>query len=212
MWASDCAQDDSSNEETYASPSSGVFRSMLCVHRVHPFVVIRALADGSLALTLLVLFALLIAPTPVTGLPSSPGAFGSVLLTISSGSMAPAINVGDAVLARTDIAARDVSEGDVVVFRSAANHSLVITHRVIAATVETGGHVTLTTAGDANRHVDSTNVTDDQLIGRVTGRSAVIGRLIAASTTVTTSVLFATGSLLAHLAIALTRTANTDPN
>ena len=56
------------------------------------------------------------------------------------------------------------------------------------------------------------NCADDQLIGRVTGRSAVIGRLIAASTTVTTSVLFATGSLLAHLAIALTRTANTDPN
>ncbi len=52
------------------------------------------------------------------------------ILSVQSGSMAPLVQVGDAVVVeRVDIA--DLAAGDVISFRSPADISVVVTHRIV---------------------------------------------------------------------------------
>ena len=104
--------------------------------------------------------------------------FDFEVLTVSSGSMAPAIESGDLVVVRP-VAIDTVETGDVVLFE-AGGDDVPTLHRVIgvneieihirdAATglVETSTHPRLVTMGDANPAPDSREVTAEQLRGRV---------------------------------------------
>lgn len=82
---------------------------------------------------------------------------------VESGSMAPALSVGDIVVAKP-LAAKDrIPTGHVMVFNDPARDRVLI-HRV----VERMNDGTSTTAGDANRAIDSTPVPRKNFIGRGT--------------------------------------------
>ena len=93
--------------------------------------------------------------------------------TVVSGSMAPAIDAGDVVLAAR-AAPGDLEPGRVVVFRDPAGAGLV-THRLESR----NGDGTWTTKGDANRRADSTPLVPSAIVG--VGRAVVpaVGQPVA---------------------------------
>lgn len=113
------------------------------------------------------------------------------VLTVTSGSMAPAINSGDLIVTRP-VPINDVREGDVILFHSGGDRIPTV-HRVIGinevelqlvdrATGRTESSIDrrLLTMGDANPAPDSGEVTADRLLGEVwfevPGAGAVAGR------------------------------------
>lgn len=94
-----------------------------------------------------------------------PYLLGYRSLTVLSGSMAPAFNAGDVVVAE-QISPLEARIGDVVSFRDPENGSRLVTHRVRRMEVEEGS-VTFVTKGDANTSVEQWKVTPDGTIGRV---------------------------------------------
>lgn len=110
---------------------------------------------------------------------------GYSVFRVITGSMTPTIPVNAVVLCHeTDI--RDIAEGDIVVFRSAADLTgeKIITHRVSSVQTQPDGSLTLETRGDANPVADTKPVTQDRLIGKVVwhtekegGATKVIGFL-----------------------------------
>jgi signal peptidase I len=102
---------------------------------------------------------------------------GFRLAAVTSGSMAPAIRTGDAVVIRTG---GTPSTGDVVTFRSGAAGRLV-SHRVVAVTT-VGGERALTTRGDANDSTDPSPVGRGQVYGTVVARVPAFGRIAAFGT------------------------------
>jgi signal peptidase len=114
--------------------------------------------------------------------------FGFSVLTVSSGSMAPAIEAGDLIVVRP-VAIDTVDEGDVVLFESGGDRIPTV-HRVIginelelqvrdAATGETAVYTDfrLVTQGDANDAPDNAEVTADRLQGEVWFRIPNAGAL-----------------------------------
>ena len=92
------------------------------------------------------------------GLLVLPALVGMKVLSVYTGSMAPAIKTGDAVLVRP-VHAADLREGDVAVYRPADNPSALVTHRTQSIRYETGssggyGDFVITTKGDNNSSAD----------------------------------------------------------
>lgn len=88
-----------------------------------------------------------------------PPLAGMQVLTVYSGSMAPTIKTGDAVVIRPVLSA-DLRVGDVVTYRPADDPSKLITHRIDSIRYEvtaSGGYgdYILTTKGDANASLDA---------------------------------------------------------
>ena len=106
--------------------------------------------------------ALLLAVVPV---------FGNTALIVRSGSMQPAIGVGDLVIVRSS---EGYSVGDVIAFKSANADDVIITHRIVEVTE--GGFVT---QGDANDAVDEAAVTADRIVGREILTLPYIGQALA---------------------------------
>lgn len=82
--------------------------------------------------------------------------FGYTFFEVVSGSMAPAINVGDAIIVRT--IHYDINENDIITF---SDNSEFITHRIISI----NGDI-IVTKGDANNSVDK-SIKKDAIIGKV---------------------------------------------
>ena len=80
-------------------------------------------------------------------------------VTIISGSMSPAINVGDVVVASSHDG-QNLGPGSVVVFEDSAGRGFV-THRI----VEVNADGSYQTKGDANAQPDSTPLQPDQVVG-----------------------------------------------
>ena len=116
------------------------------------------------------------------------------VLTVTSGSMAPAIDSGDLIVTRP-VAIGEVEEGDVILFQSGGDRIPTV-HRVVGinevelqlidrATGTTDVYVErrLLTMGDANPAPDSGEVTADRLLGEVwfevPAAGAIAGRGIA---------------------------------
>lgn len=125
------------------------------------------------AVTLLAAAGLLLAVVPV---------FGNRALIVRSGSMSPALGVGDLVIVRPpsakaagDKAAYEV--GDVIAFRGARSE-VVVTHRV-AEVQQEGGRVQYVTKGDANNAPDEGIVTADRVLGRKIARVPYAGWLLS---------------------------------
>lgn len=94
------------------------------------------------------------------------------LLSVQSGSMAPNITVGDAVLVRP-VAEDELQVGDVVSFYAADLAGALVTHRVVS--VSESGQVT--TKGDNNAQEDAV-LDPNLLVGRVGYQFANLGYAI----------------------------------
>ena len=100
---------------------------------------------------------------------------GYGLFAVRSPSMAPALGVGDLVVAER-VAADDVRPGDVIAFQ--VGTGTIVTHRVVAMTETDEGPV-FTTQGDANGTPDPVATRAEQLHGRLAGSVALLGFVLA---------------------------------
>lgn len=93
--------------------------------------------------------------------------------TVMSGSMEPAIHVGDVVVDER-ISPLDALVGDVVTFRDPHGSHRAFTHRVRKITISRG-YANFITKGDANNSVERWTVRADGSIGRVRYRLPHLG-------------------------------------
>lgn len=97
--------------------------------------------------------------------------------TVRSGSMAPAINVGDVVVER-GVPARTLGVGQVITFRDPDGGARLITHRV-AGVATRDGLVQVVTRGDANTGVERWSIPADGRVGLVRARIPAAGGALA---------------------------------
>jgi signal peptidase I len=122
------------------------------------------------ALSLLFLIAVLLAGT-------LPSIFGYESFVVYSGSMEPAIHVGDLAVvgpARPD----QLTVGDVITYRTAEHPEVVVTHRLVNIGLDDKGRLNFQTKGDANDSVDQVTVDPQALLGRVTYSIPRLGYLV----------------------------------
>ena len=90
-----------------------------------------------------------------------PGIWGYRPMLVLSGSMSPAIEAGDMIIAKT-IKPRDIALGDVITYK--INQDTLVTHRVIEI-IDDKGKLMFKTKGDANNVDDQSLVAEDQIVG-----------------------------------------------
>lgn len=100
---------------------------------------------------------------------------GHDLFAVRSPSMAPALGVGDLVLAER-VPPADVRPGDVIAFQVGAGTT--VAHRVVGVRATDDGPV-FTTQGDANETPDPVAARAEQLRGRLAGSMAFLGFVLA---------------------------------
>lgn len=107
-----------------------------------------------------------------------PMIFGHTMLQVVSPSMEPELKIGSVVMVK-NADTSEISEGDIVSFytRDPDIYNSVVTHRVVEVKKQKGGDV-LYTKGDANPARDAYPVKNNQLIGKVTGVSNIIGTFV----------------------------------
>jgi signal peptidase I len=102
-----------------------------------------------------------------------PSFFGYGSLTVLSGSMEPALRVGDVVMEHR-IPPLQARIGDVVTFRDPEQPGRLYTHRIVSMSV-TGKEVSFVTRGDANTGVERWQIPAGGTIGRVEYRIPLLG-------------------------------------
>ena len=101
--------------------------------------------------------------------------FGNSALIVRSGSMQPAIAVGDLVTVRPQT---DYKTGEIVAFHDPIKSSAIVTHRIVAKVVK-NNQVFYQTKGDANEETDFSLVAGENIIGRADFSVKGIGKLLA---------------------------------
>lgn len=124
-------------------------------------------------------------------------ALGHPVYVVAGASMAPAIEMGSAIVLES-VAPTDLAPGDVVSLRSGPQRA-VFTHRVIRV-AERAGEVWIETGGDANPAPDPSLTPASAVIGRVAVAIPLAGYLIALLS-VPTGVVFAISLGLLFLAL-----------
>ena len=113
---------------------------------------------------------------------AGPELFNRHFLVVRSGSMEPAMKTGSLAVARRisqdDVAALAV--GDVVVYRSLVDPEMLIMHRIVARTSNSGGEVQFITKGDANVAEDSLLLDASRIVGTVSFSVSRAGYFVAA--------------------------------
>jgi signal peptidase I len=99
-------------------------------------------------------------------------------LVVRSGSMAPALETGDAIVVRS-VHPADVAVGDIVTFDDPSGGSHSVTHRVRRVTPR-GMSYAFVTQGDANNAAEHWDAAADGKIGRMTLRLPQLGVLLGA--------------------------------
>jgi signal peptidase len=95
-----------------------------------------------------------------------PSLFQYESFVVQSGSMGPTLNVGDLAVA-APVRPGDLTVGTIIVYRTAENPGIVVTHRLKAVEVNPDGSLSFHTQGDANDIQDRVLVSEAALIGRV---------------------------------------------
>jgi signal peptidase len=126
-----------------------------------------------------------VAPFAVYAVPDLVGAEHSFV--VLSGSMAPAISPGDAVVVDADDPAT-IQEGDVITFVRSESESPT-THRVVDVTRQ-DGRLAFETKGDANEDPDAGLVPAANVVGTVAVTIPVIGHVVQFANTPVGFVLF----------------------
>lgn len=98
---------------------------------------------------------------------------GSTPLVVVSGSMAPAIDVGDLIIVRAT-SVEEVAASQVVTFRDDTRGGQLVTHRVVSITRNEGGY-DVVTQGDRNTAVEEWSVAPDGTVGRYVLRVPRVG-------------------------------------
>lgn len=96
--------------------------------------------------------------------------FGSEIMVVLSGSMAPTFNTGS-IVAVKPIPFEQIKQGDIITFKDVDDRT--VTHRVME--ISEGK---LITKGDANDGKDSTPVTKDRVIGQVQYSVPMLGYMV----------------------------------
>lgn len=91
------------------------------------------------------------------------GVFSFVPRVIVSGSMVPAMKIGDIVIVKK-IPGAEVKKGDVIMFPLG---NMKVTHRVVAVEEDENSRRMFVTRGDANQSADSDPVNEKAVIGKV---------------------------------------------
>jgi signal peptidase len=146
----------------------------------------RPLEIFSVVMTILVsVLASLIAIVAVASRMSSAGqytVFGRPVLSVASGSMAPAIRTGDLIIDTpvTLANASDLRVGQIISFHASVGSQTIITHRIVAV-IDRKGIEYYRTKGDANRAADAAPVPASDVLGVVqhdiAGGSYILGAL-----------------------------------
>src|SRR5579862_7699778 len=111
------------------------------------------------AVSLLFLIVLVLAGTV-------PSLVGYESFVVYSGSMEPALGVGDLAVVQI-MKSTDFKEGDIITYRPAEQPELLITHRVTRIALDDSGRLLFTTKGDANNAEDQVAVRPEAVLGRV---------------------------------------------
>lgn len=169
--------------EPAAEPAAGSSSTAVALGRL-----LRRALDGSIVL-------IVVGAGLVAALTQLAPLLGHRVFVIQSGSMAPAIPVGAAVVVSADVP-DGLAVGDVVTLRT--GNQTVVTHRVIRV-AELRGVPHIETKGDASATADPVLVPESSVIGRVEISVPLAGYLIAYLTTPLgiISVLLVVGTLLA---------------
>jgi len=105
-----------------------------------------------------------------------PTIFGYGIFTVASGSMTPALKVGDVIFVKKVSSADELEKGDVITFHGRGEkEGKIVTHRIVSEGVEEDGYIT--TCGDANNGATDTPITLDDVIGKVIRKSVVFSSL-----------------------------------
>lgn len=121
------------------------------------------------------LVVLILACLPLT----APKLAGYHIFTVVSGSMEPAIPTGSLVYIK-GIPPEDVAEEEVIAFYGARDGASIITHRVVANSVNMGQFIT---KGDANETNDMEPIPYDNYIGKVVLSIPKVGGIAQTVTT-----------------------------
>lgn len=113
---------------------------------------------------------------------SALSALGYRVYVVESGSMEPALGVGDAILVRDLHGTRrgSVAVGDIITFAVDGGAFGTVTHRVVSVVDSPVGEQYVT-KGDANRAADSSPVAPDRIVGEVVARFPGLGRVSRAA-------------------------------
>ena len=95
---------------------------------------------------------------------------------VSSGSMIPALQIGDIIVVQDTNLSDGVVEGDVIVFDRPTDKEVVVVHRIVDI-VDDAPQRALRTKGDNNRLVDGWLVTEEYFLGKVIFTVPKIGYL-----------------------------------
>jgi signal peptidase len=126
---------------------------------------------------------------------------GGKALIVRSGSMEPAIGVGDLVVTET-VEPTDVAVGEVVTFSDPTRSGDLVTHRVQKVELQ-GSRVAFVTRGDANGGVERWTIDRDGTMGRLLFGIPQLGYVVswAAEPMTRFALLVAGGLLLAFAGI-----------
>jgi signal peptidase I len=112
----------------------------------------------------------------IFGVVVAPSLFGGRSLTVMSGSMEPALRVGDVVI-NSRVSPADVRVGDIVTFSDPEGTGKLITHRVRRVRIADGqAHVV--TKGDNTNAVERWDIPASGSFGRVEYRVPLLGFLV----------------------------------
>ena len=112
----------------------------------------------------------------VFGLIAAPSLFGGRSLTVMSGSMEPALGVGDVII-NSRVSPAEVRVGDIVTFSDPEGTDKLITHRVRQLRIAKGtAHVV--TKGDNTNAVERWDIPANGSLGRVEFRVPLLGFLV----------------------------------
>lgn len=108
---------------------------------------------------------------------------GFSLFRVVTGSMEPAISVGELLLCRSTAADR-IRTGDIICYRTeqAEISGAVVTHRVVSIGTDEHGSPCFVTQGDANLMADPHRVGPEDLVGRVvwySGKESVLNDVLS---------------------------------
>ena len=123
---------------------------------------------GGFVIGLLLIAILVLASGPLTG---------TRMLTVLSGSMAPTIDTGDAIVVRR-VKPTDLRVGDVITFRDPADKTRLITHRLRTLRIS-GSMAHVVTRGDANTGTERWSIRKDGEVAVVRNRLPKLGYVLS---------------------------------
>lgn len=123
-----------------------------------------------IALSLLVLLLVLLVSAPSVG--------GYETFVVLSGSMEPALAVGDLAIV-APVPSDQLQVGDIITYRTPQQPDRLVTHRIVAISADSQGRPVFQTKGDANNTLDQVAVGQSGVLGRVAWVIPRLGYVVA---------------------------------